>query len=139
MKGKLPNEVESFTLAEDHLLFWFKMAERDSILHGGPWVVAGQLLAMEPWVLDFKSGTNPIKMTMVYMHLPELPIEFRSTCRLLSIVEDTGSRITIDDFTEQLKKIGFARVRVEIDSSLPLKPRVLIKGKNSMFWQGFVY
>lgn len=53
IKDKVQNEVESFSLAEDHLLFRFKSKEEmDTILHGGPWIVTGQLLAMEPgcWI-----------------------------------------------------------------------------------------
>lgn len=47
MKDKLLDEVE-FSLAENNLLFQFKTEEeRDAILGGGPWVVAGQLLAIE--------------------------------------------------------------------------------------------
>lgn len=100
-KGKLPNDV----LAEDHLLSHFTTEEeRDTILRGGPLVVAGQLLAMEPWVPDFVPGTIPIKMTMVWMRLPGLPIEFWSPRRLLSIVNEAGNLIAIDDFTEQLKE-----------------------------------
>lgn len=67
-------------MAEDHLLFHFKMEEeRDTIPRGGPWVIAGLLLAMEPWVPDFVPGANPIKMTIMWMQLLSLPIEFWST------------------------------------------------------------
>lgn len=76
MSCKLPNEVESF-LAKDHLLFRFKMEEkRDMILHDGPWVVTGKLLAIESWVLDFVPGSNIIKKTTVCLHFPGLLIEF---------------------------------------------------------------
>lgn len=66
VRGKLRNDVES-SLAEDHLLFQFKTVERDSILHGGPWVVAGQLLAIEPWVPDFVPSFNIVKRTMAWL------------------------------------------------------------------------
>lgn len=66
IRGKLANEVKAFSLAEDHLLFRFSSEEeRDSILRGEPWVVAGQLPTVEPWVLDFVSDFNTIKMTTV--------------------------------------------------------------------------
>lgn len=77
IKRKLPNEVESFSLAKNHTLFQFKSEEeRGTILHGGPWVVIGQLLALEPWVPNFMPGTNFVKMMMVWMWLPAMPIEF---------------------------------------------------------------
>lgn len=68
------------------------------------------------------------------MRLPNLPIEFWSTQQLLGIMEEAGIPISIDDFTDQLKKTRFARIRVEIDASLSLKPGVFIRGKNKIFW-----
>lgn len=52
IKGKLPNKVEAFSLAKNHLLFCFRLEERDSIIDGDPWVVASQLLAIKSWVPD---------------------------------------------------------------------------------------
>lgn len=55
----MQNKVDAFSLAKDHLRFYFKSEkECDAILHNGPWVVAGQPVAMEPWVPDFVMGVN---------------------------------------------------------------------------------
>lgn len=78
-KGKLSNEVEAFSLVEDHPLFRFKIVERDSILCRGPWVIASQLLAIDSWMPDFVPEIDIAKKTMVWMRLPSLPIEFWST------------------------------------------------------------
>lgn len=59
-RGKIPNDMESFSLAEDHL-FRFKTEERDTILHDGPWVIFCQLLAIKPWVSDFVPGSIIMK------------------------------------------------------------------------------
>lgn len=48
-------------------------------------------------------------------------------------MEEAENPITNDNFIEQLKKIGFATVRADIDSSLPLNPIVLIKEKSFIF------
>lgn len=77
-------------------------------------------------------GSDIMKKMTVWLHLPSLLIEFWSTQRLLGIMEEAGDSISIDDFIDQLKKMGFARIRVEIDLTLPLKP--VIKGKNMVFW-----
>lgn len=40
-KGKWLNEVKVFSLAKDHLWFWFKSeTECNAILQGGSWIVA---------------------------------------------------------------------------------------------------
>lgn len=47
-------------------------------------------------------------------------------------MEEAGIPISINDFIDQLK-IGFARIRMEVDATLPLKPGVLIREKNKVF------
>lgn len=48
---------------------------------------------------------------------------------LPGIIEEANNVISIDEFTDQPKKTGFAWIQVEIDAMLLLKPRVLIKGE----------
>lgn len=48
-------------------------------------------------------------------------------------MEVASKLVSIDNFIERLQKTGFARIEMEIDSSLPLKPGVLIKGKVKTF------
>lgn len=64
MKLKLDEEPEVFSIAEDHIILQFKN-DGDYVLArmGGPEFVAEQLLAMEPWELDFVSGHSPIQKT----------------------------------------------------------------------------
>lgn len=66
-------------------------------------------------------------------------MEFWCTRRLQGNVEEAGKPLEIDNFTDRLLKTGFAKIQVEINSTEPLKPGVLIKGKNQVFWQAFVY
>lgn len=50
---KLFKEIGSSSLVEDHRLFRFKIEGRDTILHGDPRFVGGNLLVMEFWEPDF--------------------------------------------------------------------------------------
>lgn len=59
-------------------------------------------------------------------------MEFWSSNRIWSIAGEVGKPIKTGRFTDQLQKTGFARVKVEIDSTVPLKPGISIKGKSSM-------
>lgn len=47
--------------------------------------------------------------------------------------------MSIDGFTDFMKKMGYAWVRVQLDAGKPLKPVILIRGKKRIFWQQFVY
>lgn len=52
----------------------------------------------------------------------------------MAVATEVGKLLAIDDFTDNLKKIGFARVKVEIDASNTLVPGVLVQGRNGYFW-----
>lgn len=76
-KLKLVDESEVFALAKDHLLVWFQNEEECSLAKAaGPWFVSGQLLVVEPWQPDFVSSRSPVLRTVVWLWLPELPVEF---------------------------------------------------------------
>lgn len=48
---------------------------------------------------------------------------------IMAVVAEPGRPLSVDGFTDHLKKTGYARVRVEIDAGKPLQPRGLIHGK----------
>lgn len=54
---------------------------------------------------------------------------------ILAIAAKVVRPLSLDDFTDLLKKTRYARVRVELDAVKPLKPRILIHGKKRVFWQ----
>lgn len=63
----LEEEPEVFPIAEGHLILQFKMENDFGLARkGGPWFVAGQLLAIKPWEPDFVSDRRPIKKAMVW-------------------------------------------------------------------------
>ena len=65
-----------FSWVEDHQLFFFQSKVDCAIVKGGPWFVACQLLAVEPWMPDFMPGANVVRRMMVWIRLPGLPIEY---------------------------------------------------------------
>lgn len=57
---------------------------------------------------------------------------------ILAIMVEVGKLLAMNDFTDLLQKIGYARIRVEIDSSKSSKPRVSVRGKKG-FFGNFLY
>lgn len=53
-------------------------------------------------------------------------MEFWLSTAIMMIAAEAGRPLAINDFTDNLKKTGYARVKVELDASNPLKPGVLI-------------
>lgn len=120
MKSKLDYDPKVFPLEEDHLLLKFKSEKECSlVLNGGPRFVAGQLMAMEAWMPDFVLGRQSIQKVVVWLRLPGLPLEYWRLVAILAIAAEAGRPISLDDFTNLLKKIGYACVRVELDPGKP--------------------
>lgn len=116
-------------------------SEREcAFVHSGrPWFVGGQLLAMEDWKPDFVLRQRMIQKVVVWLCLPGLPLEFWKPTSIMAVAEKARRPISVDGFVDHLKKAGYARVRVELDAALPLKPGVLVQGKRKVFWQHFIY
>lgn len=49
------------------------------------------------------------------------------------VASEAGTPLSIDNFTDQMKKMGYTRVRVQLDATKPLQPGVLIQGENKVF------
>lgn len=140
VKSKLDYNPEMFSIAEDHLILRLLLEkECSSVKNGEPWFVTGQLLTMEAWELDFIPGRRVIQKAVVWMRLPRLPLEYWLSMAIFAIVAEVGRRLSIDDFTDMLRKMGYAHMRVEIDTGKSLKPSILIREKKGAFWQQFVY
>lgn len=139
-KAKLDYELEVFPIIEDHLVVWHKSKQECSwVKYGGSWFIRGQLLAMEKCVPDFVPSRRVIQKVVVWMRLFGLPLEYWQPMAILEIAAEARRPLAIDEFIDHLKKTGYARVRVEIDASKPLKLEIVIRGRKGTFWQPFIY
>nr|XP_010917814.1 uncharacterized protein LOC105042341 [Elaeis guineensis] len=133
-RRKLQYEPEAVALSEDHHLIRFQSAaDCEGVLLGGPWFVADQLLAVEPWVPGFVPGVKQVRRVVVWLRLPGLPMEFWSPGMRRAIVAEAGKPVAVDEFTNNHRKAGFAKFRVELDAGEPLKPGVLIRSDRGSF------
>lgn len=57
-----------------------------------------------------------------------LPMEFWQLKILMGIASEVKKSVALDDFMIQYRKMGFARLMMEIDSSEPLKLGISING-----------
>ncbi|XP_038984452.1 collagen alpha-1(I) chain-like [Phoenix dactylifera] len=94
---------------------------------------------MTPWVPDFEPGEEAVQTATVWLRLPRLPPEYWSTSTISHIAARVGRPVAVDSVTEQRQAMGFARVKVVVDTTKPLLPRVLIQGKTKVRWQPFVF
>lgn len=90
-------------------------------LNGGPWFVAGLLMAMEALELDFVLGVKTVWKIMVWLRLLGLPMKFWLSSTILAIAAKASRPVAANDSIDLLQKTRYARIRVEIDYMKPLK------------------
>ena len=124
--GKYEGEVEAFSLKEKRQLLHFQSMEEQNIILNRDWFIIRQLLAIEPLVLDLVLGMDVVWKIIVWLQLLGLLIEFWSNMIILGISEEARRLIAINNFMDQLQKLEYAWIRVEIDAMESLKPGVSI-------------
>lgn len=116
MKLKLDYEPEVFIIAEEHFILRFQsVVDCGVVLKGGPWFVARQLLAMEAWKPNFVPRRKVIMKTVVWLWLPGLPMKFWKPSTILAIAAKAGKLLATEDFTDLLRKIGYAQIYISGD------------------------
>ncbi|XP_038985492.1 uncharacterized protein LOC120111705 [Phoenix dactylifera] len=137
--GRLDYNVECFPFMDGFIAVRFaKEEDREAALMNGPWMVAGQLLAMDRWRPNFIPGVRGVDRVVVWLRL----VYWRKET-ILRIAARASNPLALDGFTKQGQRYGFARVKIELDCSSPLKPGTLVRGRSGgveePFWQGFIY
>ncbi|CAI0396371.1 unnamed protein product [Linum tenue] len=95
---------------------------------GGPWLLGDTYLTVHRWFKGFNPWTTVIKSTIVWVQLPELPVEFVNREAVMRIAARIGKPIRVDRATEMGARAQFARVCVEIDLTRPLLSQYRIEG-----------
>ncbi|KAI3931412.1 hypothetical protein MKX01_040329, partial [Papaver californicum] len=65
----------------------------------GPWFISSHHLAMIRWSSNFKPSKSKINRTIVWVRLPELPLEFYDDEILSAITGKLGKLIKIEKTT----------------------------------------
>ncbi|XP_038972548.1 uncharacterized protein LOC120104816 [Phoenix dactylifera] len=141
---ELPEPPEIFPLLEGFFVVRFSCEEhREKALSWGPWLVAGQIHAMERWRPNFSPGAGELNKAIVWLRMPGLPLDYWEESIILQMAAKAGKPLAVDEITEQGKKRGFARVKIEVDLRLPLRGGTFVKGKaqgrEERVWQGFIF
>ncbi|XP_008797692.1 uncharacterized protein LOC103712830 [Phoenix dactylifera] len=127
--GRLGYEVECFTLMDGFIAVRFaNEGDREAAMANDPWMVAGQLLAMDWWRPNFIPGEEGVGRVVVWLRLPRLPLDYWKKPTILRIASSPGIPLAKDGVTKQGRRYGFARVKIELDYSVPLKPGTLVRG-----------
>ncbi|CAN0915410.1 hypothetical protein LINGRAHAP2_LOCUS29112 [Linum grandiflorum] len=93
-------------------LVQFKCGEDYEKFSGGPWRLSNTYLTVHRWFKGFNPWTTEFKSTMMWVALPDLPIEFYNPTAVLKIASRIGNPLRVDRATKEGARGRFARVCV---------------------------
>ncbi|XP_019176812.1 PREDICTED: uncharacterized protein LOC109172115 [Ipomoea nil] len=128
-----------------HVMFWFKTEEdRDVVLKKGPFAVYGKRMFLEPPPKEFSEAYEDYRFLPMWVRLPSLPKPCWNTGALSKIAAAIGKPLYMDQSTLDGRKIGFARVLVDVDCSLEPLEHIAIEVpdgstlEQNIFYQNWV-
>nr|XP_010911220.1 uncharacterized protein LOC105037227 [Elaeis guineensis] len=133
-------EFHVSAMSEGLLLFQCPSEEaKCRILAKGPWSLARQLLALEPWRPKFRPGWDTVTQLRVWIRLPDLPLELWEERKILKIIGQAGTPLFLDDWMLNSTRLGYARVCVLMDANRLGCPGTRIQVHDEVIWQQFTY
>ncbi|KAL4379615.1 hypothetical protein GQ457_02G019060 [Hibiscus cannabinus] len=122
-------EVQLIDLDNDCFLVRFaKEEDYVHVLTGGPWVIYGSYLNVQPWSRNFSTNSEYPERIMVWVRLPKLPYRYYTKSLFRYTANAIGQVVRIDYNTEDGKRGRFARLAVTIDLNKPLVSGIVIDG-----------
>lgn len=98
-------------------------------LCGGPWMIADHYILVQRWRRNFlKSATSEHKV-VVWVRIPELPLELYNEEFLTRLGAGLGGLLKIDGLTSFQCRGQFARICIEMDLAKLVVPQVVVRGK----------
>ncbi|KAJ8764577.1 hypothetical protein K2173_006449 [Erythroxylum novogranatense] len=92
----------------------------------GPWTIMGSYLQVQPWHSKFRVSQCTPKMAVVWILLPEMPLQYYPEDIIGPLGEAVGKVIRVDYNTSELQRGQFARLAVTVDLDKPLVPKFSI-------------
>ncbi|KAG5245718.1 receptor protein [Salix suchowensis] len=118
---KLRGDFTLTDLGNEFYLAKFANPEnREHVLFRGPWMVTDHYLTIRTWHPNFDPFEATIDKVAVWVHLPELALEYYDTTVLWKIGDKIGKTLKIDRTTSVGMRGNFARLCVEVDLTKPL-------------------
>lgn len=138
-RAGVPSDIEAVSLAFRCHIFRFSDPNAKDMVLGKPWVVNGQSVATEGWRSEFIPAVDSVASALIWVRLPNLPMEYWTEDILRSILSPVGHYVFFDSSTMARNRGGFAQVRVHVALRRSFRPGVRVRGSRAPFWQMFIY
>lgn len=124
------SRMELITLENDYFLVKFSsVCDYEYAKFGGPWMIMEHYLIVKEWMPNFDPYTDSTEKVIVWVRLPDLPIEYYDHDFLFRIGEKIGKPMKIDSATSLTSRGKFARLCVEVDITKPLLAKFWLRRK----------
>ncbi|GMJ04099.1 hypothetical protein HRI_004079100 [Hibiscus trionum] len=117
---------------EYYLVRFAKAEDCEKVLTGGPWVIYGAYLTVQPWSRNFSTANYYPSKIMVWIRIPGLPYRYYTKSLFSHIASSLGIVVRIDYNTSEGCRGKFARLALMVDLEKPLKSGVIVDGKRQV-------
>ncbi|KAK2637511.1 hypothetical protein Ddye_032303 [Dipteronia dyeriana] len=110
-------------LANEKGFYFFKFSDDEAcsnVLEAGPWLFTGRMLILKKWHPRLILTKDAYSNIPVWVKLCNIPHEYWTEEGLSYIASVVGKPLYVDSLTESKKRISFARVCIEIDTTCDL-------------------
>lgn len=115
-------------IANDYYVLKFELEDDlNRVLCGGPWIIAGQYLAMQKWKLGFNAKEDRITKLIVWVRITGLHVGRFEPHRIKRIGDLLGPTHRVDTRITSKARGKFARICVELDLTKPLDAYVEVE------------
>ncbi|KAL4353175.1 hypothetical protein GQ457_06G017320 [Hibiscus cannabinus] len=126
-----PNgEINLIDLDNEYYLVRFANEDDfQKVLSGGPWVIYGSYLTVQPWKRHFNSAEEHPSHIMVWVRLPNLPYRYYTKSLFRYIAMSIGDVVKVDYNTSEGKRGRFVRLDIIVELNKPLVSGIVIDGR----------
>ena len=111
--SKPGGKLNYLALGNDFFQIQFSLKEDYTIvLKGGPWFIGGHYLSIRNWEPNSKASITFVSSVVVWVRLPELPVEYYEPSILWEIGTAIGPVLQIDTHTAAESQARFAHIYV---------------------------
>jgi len=103
-------------------------ADKEKVITKGPWLIFDHCLAVTHWSPELASPNAKVNKTIVWVRFPGLNLVYYDESFLLAMASAFGRPIKVDTNTLKIERGKFARVRVEIDLTMPVVGKIWVDG-----------
>ncbi|XP_016206281.1 uncharacterized protein LOC107646618 [Arachis ipaensis] len=102
--------------------------DRERVLLGGPWMIAGNYVAVKPWCPSFHLCEDFFGSILVWIRIIGLSIWYYSEKAILNIARAVGKPIKVDLATKSAERGKYARACIQINLGQSVIRKILVDG-----------